>query len=171
MAELGPGRHRVKITNTRLGESRSGKDYIGMAFEDAEGNSISADRWLTEKTVDRTISELKTCGWDAEANGYDFTQLNASPSPIEGNEVEIQVKEEAYNGTMQNRVAWINPIGGPKARPDRAAKIAERMKARALKQPVPVEELPEGEARMPEEVNGGVDEVFTKDELGEDCPF
>ena len=109
--------YEVEVTATRLGESKGGTACVEIDFRCAapEG-SIIAWRYFTKNAWQYTEADLKVLGWDAEARGHNFEELNTGEnSPIVGAKAQIAVGDEEYNGKVSSKVAFINAPGGKRA--------------------------------------------------------
>lgn len=129
------GKHRVRVTATALAETKTGVGQIVVGFEDSDGNTISAYLFTSDKAWEYTAEKLKTLGWDPRENGYMFEELNADPSPIAGNEVDIVTEEEEYEGKRRMKVKWINApgLGVERMQPAEAATFAMTLRNRLLR--------------------------------------
>ena len=137
MAIIEPGRWDVTITSSGLKQAKTGSDQIVVAFvHDETGAVITAYLSCTDKAWPYTRDKLKACGWDAEACGYRFEDLNSEQSPIVGKRVNILVDAEFdENCKQRNKVAFINAIGGggvERMEEGEAATFAARLRARLL---------------------------------------
>ncbi len=136
MPVIGKGRHDVSVVRSALAESGEHKDtpQIIVQFQDLNNDTITAYLFCTEKAWPYTAEKLCTLGWDPVKRGYRFEELNADPSPIVGNFVEIVVDEEEYEGKKRNKVKFINPTGGriERMEPAAAVSFAERLRRRIL---------------------------------------
>ena len=125
-----PGTYVAKCIGAQTGESKTGTPHIALEFEVTDGawsgQRISAYRYLSEKTMDRTLEDMRTCGW----TGKDLTDL----SGIYTNDVEIVVADETYEGKTYARVQWINKLGGKASGAplpeDKLALVNQRIRAR-----------------------------------------
>lgn len=147
MGKIGVGKHKVAIIGTRLGETKDGQLFIEITFGNPDGDTISTQKYTSDKAWEYTERDLKTCGWDAEANGFQFEQFNSEPSPILGNEVSITVEEEEYNGKTRTRVKSINR---PSLTADKAGSLAAQLRERLRNRPgmkVPAGETATAEAK------------------------
>lgn len=111
--------------------SQKGTEYISLVFKIEPGSPHAGMRverkgWLTDKAMDYTLRDLRTCGWD----GVDLENLG----PLD-RVVDIVVRhEEDENNNVREVVAYVNELGsGPGGRPmdkGQLRKLAERVKAR-----------------------------------------
>jgi hypothetical protein len=69
------------------------------------GETISWIGYMTDKTSERTLKALRTCGF----TGDDIDAFHAQRPE---NEVSIVVEHETYDGKARAKVQWINPPGG-----------------------------------------------------------
>ena len=131
MGVIATGRHDVTITATALVE-KNGEVQINVSMLQEETNdTITAYLHTTEKSWPHTEKKLRACGWDAVENGYRFEELNAEPSPLVGNRVNITVDAETWEGQTRNKVGFINPIGGvERMEPAEAQSFAAQLRAR-----------------------------------------
>jgi hypothetical protein len=124
------GIFRGKARSWGLGESKSGKEQVGVEFEiltpDAEFKTLTWYGYFTEKTLDRTIESLRIMGW----TGNDLEQL----SGLDTNEVDLVVDEEEYEGKLHTKVQWVNRVGGLQIKaplsPEKTRSFAAAMKDR-----------------------------------------
>lgn len=126
-----------------LSHTKDGKEQIMVKFAivggQHDGQTVNWTGFFTDKTFDRTIQSLRYCGW----RGDDISDLTG----IDGQEVEIVVEHNTYDGKTFARVAWVNQIGGKARMPvDQAREFAESIKARITRmmpaEPEPSEETP-----------------------------
>lgn len=144
MGKLGVGEHEVTIVGTSIGTNQ-GNDQLTIVieFSDERGDRINVTKYTTDAAWAYTEKDLKTCGWDAEANGYQFEQLAQSNSPILGNRVRITVDEQEYKGKPQLRVKWINAIRNTD--PAQVSSLAAQLRARLMGRAGKPVDLPAGE--------------------------
>lgn len=174
MAVLCEGTHTVYVTRTNLGGDEQGKTpFVAVGFDNGEGATITAYLYLSEKAWPIAAKSLKTLGWDPIANGMQFDQLDADPSPIAGNQVDIVVEEEMYEGKLRSKVKWINPVGGlvpERMDPTQARSFAARLKAKLSGVAVDLGDVkpPPAERRLPRQpqANGSAQKP-----ADEDLPF
>jgi hypothetical protein len=102
-----------------LGESKTkGTPFIEFYLTILEGeNKGGRVRWtgyFTEKTNERSVQSLQTCGWQGE----DLSEFSdGGLHGLDSNDVEIVVELESYENAEGEtrsapRVAWINRTGG-----------------------------------------------------------
>lgn len=129
------GKYIATVEGGMLTRSSSkGTEQVAVEFRLAEGpdngSRITAYLALTEGRLPYTVKELRICGWQ----GDDLSNLDS----IKGNEVELVLDEDTYNGKTRVKVAFINRPGGPKSVSDASA-IAEKWKPKIAALPKEVE--------------------------------
>lgn len=114
------GMYRARATGECvLGSSKNkGTPFIEFYLEIIDGeNKGGLVRWtgyFTEKTSERSIQSLQTCGW----TGDDLSEFaDGMLHGLDTNEVQIIVELEEYQNDEGEtktapRVAWINRAGG-----------------------------------------------------------
>lgn len=107
MPRLLPGKHHVQVIKASFTESQT-KGTMGIQFDfgNDEG-TIDCTRWVTPNTVDRVIADLETLGY-SRALFDDASNLDRMQDIIMGNECEIVVEDEEYNGKCVPKFKWIN---------------------------------------------------------------
>ncbi len=127
------GTYRAKATNAQLAFTDGGKEQVAVEFEITSpgqcfGEMITWYGYFTDKTTERTIKGLRTCGWQ----GSDLSDLRG----VSDNEVSIVIDEEEYQGKSRFKVQWVNALGGggpKKPMTDTEARaFAARMKGAVL---------------------------------------
>ena len=113
--------------------------YLQIAEGEEKGKRVRWTGYFTEKTQERTIDALQTCGWA----GDDLSEFSDGHlHGLDANEVEIVTELEEYekNGEKKTtpRVKWINKSGGwvnveNAMAPDAAASFGEKMKGLVVK--------------------------------------
>lgn len=112
MPSMMEGTHRVKVKAHALGRTSTGKEQLAVTFENDAGEHITAYLYFTEKTLDRTMETLtEVLGWNAEQDDHRIDALHESDTLV-GNECEIVVEDDTYDGKTRPRVKWINALGG-----------------------------------------------------------
>ena len=107
MPRLQAGKHHVQVIGASLTESKT-KGTMGIHFEfENDHGHIDCDRWVTPNTVDRVMADLETLGYSKEYF-EDPANLDRIQEITLGNEVEIVVEDEEYNGNWTPKVKWIN---------------------------------------------------------------
>lgn len=134
------GRYKARATGeVVLGNSKDkGTPFIEFYFEILEGEDKGKKvRWtsyFTEKTQERTIEALITCGWTGDDPG-EFA--DGKLHGLDKAEVEIVTELETYekNGEKKTapRVRWVNKLGGylnvqNAMTPDAASSFGDRLK-------------------------------------------
>lgn len=106
-----PGTYHARATNAEYGVTKNGTEQVGVNFVitsspsgQYDGANLAWYGYFTEKTEDRTIEALITCG---------VTNL-ATLEGITKNEVQIVVNHEPHyqTGEPTARIQWINKLGG-----------------------------------------------------------
>lgn len=115
-------KHNEKCTARAVGECVLGKSkekgtpFIEFYFEVKGGeNDGSRVRWtgyFTDKTAERTIDSLRTCGW----KGSCFAVFaDGKLHGLDSNDVQIVVEMQEYTDEgvtkLSPRVAWVNSLG------------------------------------------------------------
>lgn len=120
--------------------------YLRIVGGEFNGQAARWTGYFTEKTSERSIQSLQTCGWDGDdISEFSDGQLHG----LDSNEVEIVVEIESYEKDGETkkaaRVAWINRAGGwlntdAAMNQEKASEFGERMKGlvRAMKEKRPV---------------------------------
>lgn len=124
-----------EVVSTQLGTSGADqKQQIEVTFMDPEGDTITAYLFCTDAAWPYTAEKLGKMGWDPEARGYAFEELNEDPSPLRGWRGDIVCKSETYNGEAKLKVQFINALGETGGRermnPGAAADFASRLRAK-----------------------------------------
>jgi len=102
MGMMALGNHKVIVIGTALDDKGHGSAVV--QFRNAAGDSITwygslstvLGEGKTKTAYEITEETLAKIGWVAAEHGYDYSGLNASPSPIDGKETEIVVVDEPY---------------------------------------------------------------------------
>ena len=139
MPSIGKGRHTVHVLASALGKAGTGTAQVSITFGNEAGETITSYHFLTDNALPYTNETLARLGWDVEARGYRYDELNkGQESPLVGAETEITVVEEVTpSGETKLKVKFVGS-GGIGAKPmdeaDAAILVAEiARKARALK--------------------------------------
>ncbi len=108
---IAQGKYRAQATHAEFGESPTkGTPFIRVAFQILDGahqgDRISWDGWVTDRTRERVVDSLRSCG--CTFPGDDITDLTG----LGTQEVEIVVEIENYNGRDRAKVAWVNSLVG-----------------------------------------------------------
>jgi hypothetical protein len=105
------GKYIGTPVSAALGFTSSGKEQIAVQFEflDPAGEKLTWYGYFTDAAFDRTIESLRACGW----TGSSLDEFSADHLPAGfGNQVELVVQHEEYQGKTQVRIAFVNSIGG-----------------------------------------------------------
>jgi len=106
-----PGTYQARATGAEYGVTKNGTEQVGVSFVitsspngQYDGAQLVWYGFFTEKTEDRTIEALITCG---------CTNL-ATLEGVTKNEVSIVVNHEPHyqTGEPTPRIQWINKLGG-----------------------------------------------------------
>jgi hypothetical protein len=106
-----PGTYQARATGAEYGVTKNGTEQVGVSFVITSSPSGQYDGaqlvwygFFTEKTEDRTIEALITCGCTSLATLEGVTR----------NEVQIVVNHEPHyqTGEPVPRIQWINKLGG-----------------------------------------------------------
>ena len=101
------GKYMARCKEFEFGQSSKGTEFVRLHFQitqgEEQGKTVRWDGYFTEKTTQRTLDALETCGWDCGS----VTELKG----VTDNEVEIEVTHEKYNDNTYARVAWVNNPG------------------------------------------------------------
>lgn len=112
MPHMPVGRHVAKVRGqVVLGRTSKGKEQIVVQFENAEGQHATWYGFFSSAALPYTLERLETCGWDGEADGWNVSKLHRSDK-LAGNEVELVIEEEEYDGKKTPKIRWINEVGG-----------------------------------------------------------
>ncbi len=131
MAKLQAGKHNVSVMGAGITLSKSGTIGITFRFRSDDGE-IDCTRWVTDRTRQYVLRDLETLGFTAEML-EDAANLDRIGEITFGNECEIVVEDEEYNGNWVPKVKWINALnGGGRANPDTTAKIQSILLGRAV---------------------------------------
>jgi hypothetical protein len=133
------GRHEVQVLSTALSISqKSGAQQIVVQFENDQQDTITAYLSCSDAAWQYTEEKLRAIGWNPVDHGYRFEELNQEPSPCAGNQCQITIQQEEYEGRKRLKVGFINPPGGlPVERMEQAEAqaFAAQLRARLLGQP------------------------------------
>jgi len=111
------GRYDATVTETGLGKSGGGNEQVAIrvkindpATPDLTGRTMVYYGSFSDAAMDITLGALEACGWDPALAAFDDLRTGDC---VKGNPVSIVVGHEDYEGTVRDRVKWINPRGGP----------------------------------------------------------
>ena len=125
------GRHRATCFEFEWPEAAPGKAQgIALGFRLSEGDvdqgrTITAWKYFTDGALKYTLDALRACGWRGD---------NPAEITIEdlGAEVELVIQHEPYGGsnekylgTMQAKVAFINPLGGGMVKAEKRLEVLD----------------------------------------------
>lgn len=134
------------------GEGPNEKKQVVVTFKltsgEAAGQTISWFGFFTEKTWERTVKALRSCGF----RGDDLSELTTQ---VLSNEVNLVIEHEEWEGKVRAKVAWVNGTGGVALKnpmkQDDLKRFAAMMKGRvkgvaeapaAVSTPAPQERVP-----------------------------
>jgi hypothetical protein len=128
-----PGTYIANPRKATLCLTKNGREQVAVELSDVEtGETITAFLFFGDKVdkggktlTERTTIALRHCGWSGTKIN-DLSSINGSA------EVEIVVQEEEYEGKVNARVRFINPVGGGGFQPkpmdaEQAKRFAEKM--------------------------------------------
>lgn len=114
MGVIGAGRHRVNVTQHQLGKSGEKKTpYVAVQFESQEtiGDYITWYGYITDAALERTLASLAILGWNSAEQDGRIESLH-NTDLLQGNEAEIVVEMETFEGKERAKVKWVNAVGG-----------------------------------------------------------
>lgn len=123
------GNHVCKVRTARVTEEDGGTIQIAVTveFKDGErGTKYIGNK--TPKSLELMRKTLKACGFDIDK--FDIAELANNPDLLDGEDVDVVVGENVYNGQTSNRIDWINKI---RKAPSDAALSDLTAKLRAVK--------------------------------------
>ena len=103
------GNHVATVRTIRITEEDGGfiQAAITVEFKDGErGTKYIGNK--TPKSLELMRKTLKACGFDIDK--HDIGELANNPEAMDGEEVDVVVGENVYNGVTSNRIDWINKI-------------------------------------------------------------
>lgn len=158
------GSQIVHISAHALGKSKTGTPHIAVLFEDDAGDRITWYGYLTDKAIERTVESLQVLGWNPAASGGDIETLNGTDLLV-GNQAEIVVEMEEYEGKPSPKVRWVNRPGGGLQKMDgaEAATFASSLRQKIMSAAKPMPSVKPGPARPVAPVGAGAPE--------DDLPF
>lgn len=133
------GRHSVVVTQHQLGKSSTGTPHIAVEFEGIVGEYLTWYGYLTDAAIEQTLRSLTRLGWDAEKHDGRLESLHRTDLLV-GEDAEIVVEFENYNGQSRPKVRWINEVGGGMGEglgSDAVAELSESLRAKVLSLPRP----------------------------------
>lgn len=115
---IAPGYYNAKPVNwgiKTVGEKNTLVAFVSFQIQGGEldGETLTYDGYLTEKTLTRTLENLRVAGFD-DNNLDRFNEGPAGLALAADKTVRIGVKEESYNGKTFTRVKGIYAAGGKK---------------------------------------------------------
>lgn len=151
MAVIGIGRHLVQVASHVLGRSGTkGTPHVAVLFEDANGDRITWYGYLTDAALEGTMKALGVLGWDPMKFDGRVDSLNGTDL-LRGQEAEIVVEMEEWNGEPRPKVKWVNEPGGgglgDGMSQDEASSFAADLRQRILSAPKPKVSAAPGHAR------------------------
>lgn len=116
MMEL--GKHKVVIVDHGFSEANTGTTQLYVVFSNAHQEEITwystmgkrRDGTFSDKGVEFFVKDCRTMGFDPHDHGWDFAKLGDGRVSLVGNQVQIVVEDEEYNGKTNRRVKWINSL-------------------------------------------------------------
>lgn len=140
---LTPGKYRVKAIDAFMTESQKGTVGLCWSFM-CESGRIECTRWVTENTTEYVKKDMVTLGFP-EDKLDDIGELENLKKYTCGNEVEIVVEDEEYQGSVTAKVKWINKIG---SRPSGGPGVRDRLHALLSGRPAPLVSQPRQQSQM-----------------------
>lgn len=115
------GTYRAKIVDAGLVDGKKGPQVMVSFDAGVAGRITWFSGFGTDRAMAYTVNQLTNAGFTSD--------LIEEVGEIVGREVEIVVKDEEYNGEIQQRVAFIN---GARAKldADRAASFSAEIRSR-----------------------------------------
>lgn len=115
---LGP--HDVEVESARVvdkdGDGANIIVRVRVKFSDGEIGTRDLYPSKGPKLLNTTRKALKAMAFDIDKR--DLSELVENPEAVKGAKVQVVVEEDEYNGAVNRRISWINPI--PKAPPKKA---------------------------------------------------
>lgn len=163
-----------------LGESKNGTRFIRVPVTindgDQKGKTIDWYGYLSEKTQERTIEILETCF----GINWNWENINFA-----GQEVEVVVEQDEYNGKTSFRAKWLNnpnsdrTTGGKSPEEAEAAKIEAQAKAKQIAKELSASiprinspaTAPTRATASPKPASKPLPPHITHDEDGDEIPF
>lgn len=107
-------KHIARACGAALKKASNGTFYLVMSFKAENGGVASKNFFFTEKALDRTVEDLRVCGWTGD-DPSEITTENLCG--CDTNDVSIVIEHEPYtaqDGSEKTavKVKWINAIGG-----------------------------------------------------------
>jgi len=159
MSVMGIGTHRAKVLAHVLGKSGTGTPHIAVLFENEGGERITWYGYLSDKALERTVASLCVLGWDPAADDGLVSRLHDTDALV-GNEAEIVVEHEVYEGKSNAKVKWVNAIGGglKGVEAGEATALAASLRQKILSAPRPKPNAKPGPAKVPAGAGADVDD-------------
>jgi hypothetical protein len=98
------GTYRATVAETDMGKASTGTRQLGILFEVSRG-TFEARRFTWYGFLN-TRGNAKRCAEVMQICGYDGRSLRS----MLGNEVEIVLRHEEFNGKLYARVAYVNRV-------------------------------------------------------------
>jgi predicted DNA-binding antitoxin AbrB/MazE fold protein len=90
------GNQKATIVSTFMDENEKGTLRVSVKLKLATGEQVFSNIYITEKSYGIARARLKKCGWDVDQ--FDLSELERTPLALQGNEVEVNVWKDEYNG-------------------------------------------------------------------------
>jgi hypothetical protein len=159
-------RVRARAVEGDYGHANTGTEQVAVSFELEDGERRTWYGYFTDKAAERTLEALTICG---------VTNLETLEG-IDANEVELVLRDEEYEGTVRERVAFVNRLGsggiamknrmGEKDKKD----FAKRFKGQFLKLQKENGAAPAPATRSSSRKATGTDDAAAP-EIDDDIPF
>lgn len=154
-----PGKYAATVSASEFGESKNGTPFLSIDLNTAEGESITAWLYLSEKALPSSVKTLR--------DAFDFDgNFETVCEQIVGESCSITVEAEEYEGKERLRVKWINsprsskPIDNQSEFLKALSAKAARIPKEAPKTPPPVKSAPKPPAAKPSAPKAGEPEPF-----------
>lgn len=114
MTHLPPGTYRVRAVSSGIGVSNNkGTPYVRVTMRvldgDYEGHEIDWMSYVTEKTQERVVKDLRTLGYKGSNPEELHNRGEAEIEQFLPKTVSIVTETEEFNGNERARVKWVNP--------------------------------------------------------------
>ncbi len=102
------GKYTLTATLAEWTETKNGTLCLAIDGVDADGGTITAYLYFSDKSEERSKEVLRECfgvTFGSEANYI------AAPDKIKGQQYRATCEIEEYDGKKRLKVKWINPVG------------------------------------------------------------
>jgi hypothetical protein len=95
-----------------MGRTQGGKEQLGIQWTLEGGETIWSYHYFSSpKALDITVDTLQAIGWDPIENGWALDSING-PTRLVGQEAQLVLAEDEYEGKVRVRVQFVNNING-----------------------------------------------------------